>query len=252
MDSPVPFDSDRWNHIIMPYWALVSVDLRTLARSWVVRIWLILSALVSLVIIISAPAEGSPASQVVTNTLSLYVLVWSTVIIVIGTGAVSSERGIIADAILSKSVTRYHYISAKLTSRLMTTLGIFLLVALPTIYMISRLATNDLHWNGLALGITSVAAIILFLTILGVSLSILVSNTLLATILLWILWYAFGGILSFLDIPYLSPLAIITDLPRILQGVYILSDQIRILWSFGGSALAVAILTAVYFSYRDL
>jgi len=93
----------------------------------VVRIWLGLTAVLALITILTAPSDGVPASEALANLLATYPLIWSTFAIVVSGGAVSSEAGVVADSILSKAVTRYEYILAKVTSRLITVLGIFLI-----------------------------------------------------------------------------------------------------------------------------
>jgi hypothetical protein len=235
----------------MPYLALVEADLANMTRSWLVRIWLVLAAGLSLIIVLTALTEGTPA-QSVADLLGTWPLIWSTFAIVVSAGAISSEAGVVADSILSKAVTRYGYVLSKLTARLITVLGIYLALVLPAVYVISRYAEETLAGGGVAWAVLMVGMPLVLLTCLGVAFSALFNRTLVAVVVVWVLWYAAGFIFVLLGVEYLSSLAIIDSLPRMLQGDYRVADQIRVIFGFGLPSVAVVLAAVWYFGRKDL
>lgn len=236
----------------MAFLTLLEADLRRLARSWVVRIWLILTFLFAFLIVLSAPGEGLPASQALANLLGTYPLVWSTFVIVISAGAVSSQAGVLADSILSKAVTRYDYLLAKVSAHLLAVWSVYLAVVLPAAYVLTRYATDDLSARGVAWALLVVGAILFLLTALGVAFSTLFNRTLVAVVVLWLLWYAASTIFALLEVAYLSPLTVVEGLPAVLQGEYMVADQWQLLAGFGLPALLFLLLAVAYFARKDL
>ncbi|MBN1563528.1 MAG: hypothetical protein JXA10_06810, partial [Anaerolineae bacterium] len=82
-----------------------------IARSWAVRGWIGLMALQAIITVPSSTSD-STAADALAGLLGTFPLIWSLFIIVNTSGAVSAESGVVADSILSKSVTRYEYILA--------------------------------------------------------------------------------------------------------------------------------------------
>ncbi len=236
----------------MPYLALLEADLISTARSWVVRIWLGLTAVLALVTILSASAEGLLASEVLASLLATYPLIWSTFAILVSGGAISSEAGVVGDSILSKAVTRYEYILAKMTSRLITVLGLYLVVVLPSAYIIPRFSQDGLTGTGVAWAVLLIGVILVLLTSLGVTFSTLFNRTLVAVVVVWLLWYAASAIFVLLEVEYLSPMQISESLPAVLRGDYAVADQQRILAGFGLPAVMFALVAIVYFARKDL
>src|SRR3972149_5282888 len=112
--------------------AILRYDLGLLARSWITRIWLPLLVAPALFLIATAVNEDVVAS----GTLAAYIAavlvpISGIAVAVLASGAVSGEAGIIADGILSRSVTRTEYISAKIVSRLGFAIVVYLVVMIP-------------------------------------------------------------------------------------------------------------------------
>lgn len=235
----------------MPYLALVEADLASMARSWLVRIWLVLAAGLTLITVLTALTEGN-AAQAVADLLGTWPLIWSTFAIVVSAGAISSEAGVVADSVLSKAVSRYAYVLAKLTSRLITVLGIYVVLVLPAVYVISRYTQENLANDGVAWAVFLLGMTLVLLTCLGVAFSTLFNRTLVAVVVVWVLWYAAGFIFALLGVEYLSPLLIIDSLPAMLQGDYKVADQMRIILGFGLPSVGVVLLAMWYFGRKDL
>ena len=237
----------------MPFLGILQADLNKLIRSWVVRIWAGLLA-VFVVVTLVGSAGGTFAAESLANLLGSFPLLWSTLVIVVSAGSVSSEAGVVADSILSKAVTRYEYILAKLFAPLIVVLGLYLLaIALP-LYVVARgaLPVEELDSAGLAWGVGLVAAILFTLTALSVAFSALFNRTLVAVIVVLILWYGAGIGLAALGAEILSPVFIVEQLPAIIQGDYESGELWRTLAGFGIIASVLIVTAGAHFSAKDL
>jgi hypothetical protein len=226
-------------------------DLGSTISSWGVRIWLVLAALQAIVTLPAAMNEGS-ASKALSDVLGSYPIIWSTFAIVLSAGAVSSESGVVADSILSKAVTRYEYIVAKLLSRIVIVLGVYLLVALPSAYLANRYGDGELTTRGIVWGIILIGVNMILITSVAVSFSTLFSWTLVAVMGAWFLWYVTGGIFAVLEIQQLSPLHIVERLPDILQGDYTDVNRWRILLIFFAASAVISAISIFHFGRKDL
>ncbi len=234
----------------MSYLAILEADLKSMGRSWVVRIWVALMAIFAL-LSTAGPLVGS-AAEVVAGQLATFPLIWSTFVIIISGGAVSSEAGVVADSVLSKSVTRHGYILAKLSSRLITVIGPYLIIVLLPAYIISRNPEHDLTIDGVAWAVLLIGIILVFLTNLAVTFSALFNRTLVAVVVVWLVWYGAGTLVTLLESEYLSPIIIVENLPSLLQGDYELKDQWRILAGYGIPSIVAALVAVAHFTRKDL
>ncbi len=235
----------------MPYLALLEADLAAMARSWVVRIWLLLTAVQSLAVTLGALSEGN-AADALAGLLGTFPVIWSTFAIIVSSGAISSEAGVVADSILSKAVSRYEYILAKLTSRLMTVLGLYLVVILPPVYIISRHAQDGLDGAGVAWAVLLIATTLVLLTSLALTFSALINRTLVVVVVVWFLWYVAGALFALLGVDFLSPLLIVESLPAMMQGDFALADQLRVLVGFASLSSLLVLLASWHFARKDL
>jgi ABC-2 type transport system permease protein len=237
----------------MPYQAILEADLIGRIRSWVVRIWLVLMAFQAFFTVAGALTEEEAiASEAIAGLLGTFPLVWSVFVIIISSSAVSSEAGVVADSVLSKAVTRYEYILAKFSSRLFTVIGLYLIVVLPAVFIISNNTDDALSNAGLTWGVTLIGLFLVLLTSLAVTFSTLFNRTMVAVVIVWFLWYGAGIILALVGAEYLSPVTIIETLPAMLQGDYDSADQWRTLVGFSLPSIGSILVAIVYFSRKDL
>lgn len=200
----------------------------------------------------TATAEFIPASESLAGLLGTFPIIWSTFIIIVCSGAVASEAGVIADSILSKSVTRYEYILAKFSGRLILVLGLYSIVAIPGGLLLASNADNDMTNAGAIWGTVSVGMMLLLLTSLSVGLSTLFNRTLVALMVVWFLWYVSSGLFALLQLDFLSPLHIVDTLSATLRGDYDTSDQVQIVGIFGLLSAATIGGAIAYFARKDL
>src|SRR5690606_16535757 len=106
----------RW---MQAFLAILRYDLSQLTQSWISRIWIPLLVAPALFLVIVAASEGELASETLAAYLVAVLMPLSAVAVAVLTaGSIAGEAQIIADGILSRSVTRTEFVSAKIVARL--------------------------------------------------------------------------------------------------------------------------------------
>ncbi len=205
----------------MAWTALIKADLLALSKSWVLRGWLIALAATQffglMMAVMGNRMQPVPASTVVSGALLGFLLVWSAVIVVLSAGSISLEADIVSDSVLSRSCTRTQYITAKLAARLLVVLAIYAVVAVVVSYVAWRWTAADVSIATLATGAGIVAMAVALLVTLGVAMSAVLNNTIVAVVGLLLLWYVANPVFAFVGAQYLSPASLARNLPRILK-----------------------------------
>jgi len=247
VDSPEQFKFIEWP---MPFLAIVQTDLQNLFKSRITYGWLIVGVFLQVIRVLSVPwAVGT--SVIVVQGLGDFIFIWSMLIIGITASAVSSETGELADSIMSKSVNRHDYIMAKFTSRIMYVMTIYLLISAVLVGASMRMMENDYDMNGLVAALLLVALALIMLTTLGVTLSLVTSNTVISIVSLLIIWYSMPIFLPLLELEFMSPSSMINGLQDIIQGVWN-GEEWKISTSFAGISIIAMALSVLYFSTKDL
>lgn len=229
---------------------LLRYDLGQMARSWIVRAW------VALLIIPAGFLVGVAAtnSELASETMALYEyavfapLSWLAVSI-FAASAISGEAGVMADAILSKSVNRTEYLAAKLVSRIGATLAVYLAVTIPFAYLLSRYAVADTTLWGLFFGLLMVGVMVSFLAALGILLSTVFRNVQLAILAVMVAVLFSGAVLQFLGLKWMSTTAILNELPATFRGETSLWTIFRVLIVF--TALTAASIASSLYLFRQ-
>lgn len=233
--------------------AILRYDLGLLARSWIIRIWLPLLIAPALFLVAVAANENELASE----TLAAYIAavlvpISGLAVAVLASAAVSGEASIVADGILSRSVTRTEYISAKIASRLGFTTVVYALVMVPFSYLVIRYAAPDTSISGVVIGLTMVALLLIFLGAVGITFSTLFSNVLLSVLLLLLLAVVSGVVLQFLGLTWMSTTAVVNNLPETFRGVTPVWEIVRVLFVFAALTAAAIVASFWIFRQRDL
>ncbi len=127
--------------------AILRYDTSQLLRSWVTRVWVPLLVAPALFLIIVSANENELASETMAAYVAAILVPLSAICVAVLTaGAIAGEAQIIADGILSRSVTRTEFVAAKVVSRLGFAMAIFVLVMVPFTYLIVRYAAADRWW----------------------------------------------------------------------------------------------------------
>lgn len=233
--------------------AILRYDLGLLFRSWITRIWIPLLITPALFLVVVAANENELASETLAAYIQAVLIpISGLAIAVLGTGAVSGESGVLADGILSRSVTRTEYISAKIVSRLGFAAAVTLAALIPFVYLIDRYAEPDTSWAGIFVGLVIVLLLLLFLGAIGITLSTMFSNVLLSTLILFLGVTLSGAALQFLGLTWMSATAVIVELPATFRGDTNWWELLRVFLVFS-TLTATAVVTSFWvFRRRDL
>src|SRR6516164_8748384 len=191
---------NRW----LPYWAVLQSDLRQTIHGWVYRVWVLATLLAAIGFLLYRVGVDREAGIMQSaSTFISDLLRWSVVgsiapIIVLAGGCISSERGIMADSVLSRGISRYQYFLGKWHARLVTVLGTFLVLGLVTLVSALLLLHEDLSWDGSLVGLLTVAFLLAAVITCGVAVSAIANSTVLGIAILWAILYGGAFLLSFL------------------------------------------------------
>lgn len=243
----------------LPYYAVLQGDLQQTFQSWLYRLWVFLSFVVAIGYLLyrfGAYKEAGlllGASELSTDIIRWVILGSLTLIIVFTSGCITSERGTLADSILSRGISRNQYYIGKLHSRLLSVLGTFFLLGLIVIAATYFLLRDDrLTITGGAVALVHVALIVIVVVSVAVAVSACCNSTLLAVSLVWIILYALGFCLSILPPVVPSPDRALQNLPNVLRGYHDFRSTSNLaIWSVGVSSLA-SFAGMWHFSRKDI
>jgi ABC-type transport system involved in multi-copper enzyme maturation permease subunit len=244
----------RW----LPYWAVFQYDVHQSLRSWVYRVWVLLSVL-SMVgyllyryALVRELGMIQHASTLVSDLLRWTVFGSAALIVVLTAGSISAERGTMADSVLSRGISRYQYFLGKWHAQLATVLGTFVVLGLAALVSSFFLLHEDLSLSGSLVALATVAALLAAIITCGVTVSALMNSTLMGIAVLWVLLYGGGFALSLLPQRYPSPDRALQRLPYILQGHYDLQVLGQLVGYSAASSCLIALIGMAYFSRRDV
>lgn len=233
--------------------AILRYDLSQLTQSWVSRIWIPLLVVPALFLVVVAATEDELASE----TLAAYVIavlmpLSALAVAVLTAGAIAGEAQIIADGILSRSVTRNEFVSAKIVSRLGFVLIVYLAVMIPFAYLVIRYAEADVSYAGLLVGLFTAALLLTFLGALGLTLSTVMTNVMVSVLVLLLVVLVSGLTLQFLGLSWMSATAVLTHLAPTIRGETPAWDTFRVVFVFSGLTAVAVLATYSVFRQRDL
>jgi ABC-type transport system involved in multi-copper enzyme maturation permease subunit len=254
MDAPAPTKPvkiRRW----LPYWAVFQYDVRQTLQSWVYRTWVLVSLLAGggyVFYVFGVHNEAGivqSASLVISDLLRWTVLGSVTLIILLTVGSIASERGSVADSVLSRGISRYQYFLGKLHARLVTVLGTYFVLGAAALAAGYFLLHEDLSWSGSLVALGTVAALLATVVTCGVSVSAMVNNTLLGSAVLWMAVYGTGFVLSQ---PHRPLHSLLNNLTHMLRGFYDLSAQAHMAGWAAGVCAVFTLVGMVCFARRDV
>ena len=233
--------------------AILRYDTSQLLRSWVTRVWVPLLVAPALFLVVVAGSENELASETLAAYVAAILVPLSAICVAVLTaGAIAGEAQIIADGILSRSVTRTEFVAAKVVSRLGFAMSIFVLVMVPFTYLIVRYAAADTTYAGIIFGLFTVMLLLIFLGSLGMMLSTVMTNVLVSVLVLLVAVLASGLILQFLGLNWMSTTAVLTELAPTFRGETPAWDTFRVVVVFAGLSAVLVMSTFVVFRARDL
>jgi ABC-type transport system involved in multi-copper enzyme maturation permease subunit len=253
-DAKKPVAINRW----LPYWAVFQADVRLTLRSWVYRVWVLVTVLAAggYLLYRYAPYHEAgliqSAARYVSDLLRWTVLGSAALVVVLTAGAISSERGTMADSVLSRGISRYQYFLGKWHARLAAVLGTYLVMGAVALVAGLLVLEEDLSLAGSLVALLTVAALLGAVISWGVAVSAVANSTLVGIAALWLLLYGGGFALSLLPASFPAPDRVLQSLPDIVRGRYHLDALGRLIgWSVLASCIAAAGGLA-WFGRRDV
>jgi len=255
MDAPNP--TIRFNRFL-PYWAVLQTDVRQTLRSWVYRLWvlvIVLSAGGSMLYKVGVHREAGIVQSASVQTGDLFrgmVVASLALVALLAVSSIGSERGSIADAVLSRGISRHQYFLAKWHARIVVVVATFAVLSGLVLVVHHFLFEPDLTLAGGLIAILLVAAILFVVISWGVTVGALSSGTVIGITVFWLLIY--GGILllSFLPEPYPTPERMLGRLKFVLRGQYDMAVVWEILIVCGILSTIAAMIGMYGFSRKDV
>jgi hypothetical protein len=172
--------------------------------------------------------------------------------VVLCVSSISSERGTLADSVLSRGISRYQYFLAKWHARTFVVVSTFAVMALVMLGLFHFLLTDDLTFAGCLAAVATIAAMLAAVVAMGVAVGSVSHSTVVGITVLWIVLYGSGVLMTLMPSEYPTPEKILSRLPHVLQGAYDLSSLTD--WIFGGIVVSVAsaVLGMLAFARKDV
>jgi ABC-type transport system involved in multi-copper enzyme maturation permease subunit len=207
---------------LLPSLAILKYEARTLLSSWLVRLWIGASAMLTLVFLLSGWEQMQSPALVAVILFPYLVFPWFLVVMVLGVEPVSGARvEALADGILSRPITRHEYLLGSWGARVLVVLGSYLAVVLPAVVIVG-LAERDVSGEGVTLyGAAAALVVVAIVLTLQVSLAFLAGTLLrrplLAMMVLVFLWYPVSSVLHTFSLEEFSPISLNQSLPTLLR-----------------------------------
>ena len=234
-----PIKYRRW----LPYWAVLRTDVRQTLRSWVYRLWVVVTLLAAggfLLYRFGVHREAGltqPAAVHTSDLLRAVALGSLALIVILCVSSISSERGTLADSVLSRGISRYQYFLAKWHARTIVVVITFAAMASVMLGAFHFLLTDDLSLGGCVAAVVTISALLAAVVAMGVAVGSVSNSTVVGITALWIALYGAGILMTLLPSTYPTPEKALSRLPHVLQGQYNLSSLAD--WVLGGLAAAI-------------
>ncbi len=204
---------------IAAFFSLLQYDLSILWRSWVIRFWFLLTIIGAVTAVLLARTYSDQTSFFISWALVLYTGLGSFVALIVSASAISAERPFLGVAVISRGIAPTPYLLAKLFSRSITVLGMFLIVMVPTMFIVrTQGLENDMTTSGMLLALSYWSLMLVVLVFLGITFSVLFTNTLLGVTVLGVFWYMGLMLLAATYAGDLTADGVLGGLPLVLQG----------------------------------
>jgi hypothetical protein len=243
---------------LLPYYAVLRTDLRQTARSWVFRLWVLVSLVAAVGYglykfgihrEVGLVQSASEQTGVLLRTVGMVTLAFVSLIALSG---ISAERGTVADSILSRGISRHQYFLAKWHSRSVVLLIGFAGMAAAVLTAYHYLLEPDLTFGGCVaatlIAMSALAAVVAW----GVTVGALSNGTVTGITVFWVVLFGSLFLLSFLPDSLPSPNTLIANLRSILRGHYDWARVVNIAGVFLVVALVGAVIGLIGFGKKDV
>ena len=261
MDAQPAVVTVRFNKFL-PYWAVLQTDLRQTLRSWVYRLWVFMTVVAAagfLLYRVGLHREAGLFQSAATQCGDLFrILVVGSLalVVVLAVSAVGSERGTVADSVLSRGISRHQYFLAKWHSRLVVVVATFAASAVAVLaasYFLFRSdAESDLSLAGGLAAVVAVAAVLAVIVSWGVTIGAMTNGTVLGITVFWLVLYGTGFLLTLLPEPYPSPEREFARLKFVLMGQFNGGQVTNLVVGSAVMSAVAAAVGVVGFARRDV
>lgn len=257
MDAPTAAPTIRFNRLL-PYWAVLQTDVRQTFRSWVYRVWVLMTVVAAGGSIAYTAGVHREAGIVQTASVRSGDLLRGLVagslglIALLAVSGIAAERSTVADAVLSRGISRHQYFLAKLHARVVVVLATFVALAAAVLIAHHFLLDPDLTFAGGAVATLLVAAGLVVVVSWGVTIGALSNGTVIGITLFWLGLSAGLVLLSVLPEPYPTPDRLLGRLKFVLRGQYDPAVVVQVVVAgtvLSGAAAAVGL---VGFARKDV
>jgi ABC-2 type transport system permease protein len=243
----------------LPYWAVLQADFKATFHSWLYRVWVLISMSVAIGYLLyrfgAARVSGlvQSAPDTIGDLLHWVIYGSITLIIALTAGTICSERGTMADSVLSRGISRYQYFLGKWHSRLsLVLITYFIKSAIALVCAYYMLHSDSMTIHGSVVAMLVVASILVFVVTFGVTVSAISSNTLVSIAVVWMTLYGGGFLISLLPGALPSPERALLNLPNVLKGWYDWDQLSRMMLTSLGISAGTATVGMFFFSRRDV
>jgi hypothetical protein len=207
---------------LMPSLAILNHELRGLANSWLVRLWFLATAVLTLLAVAGSWPTVESAPLIASLLFSYLVFPWFLVVIALGISPVTGTRlDALADGILSRPVTRHEYLLASWAARVLIVLAVFLAVNVPASLLImfaNRPVPDDgVTWYGILASLCVVSLVLTFLVTLSFFAAAALRMSMLAAVVLVFIWLPINLVLHTFSLEEFSPISLSQALPTLLR-----------------------------------
>lgn len=238
---------------VAAFFSLTQYDLSILWSSWVVRFWMMLTIVGAISAVLVARNYSDQTSFFISWALVLYAGLGSFVALIVSASAISSERPFLGVAVISRGIAPTPYLLAKLFSRSFTILGMFLIVMVPTMFIVQTQGLdNDMTTSGMLIAIAYWSLMLTVLVFLGITFSVTFTNTLLGVTVLGVFWYMGLMLLAATYAGDLTADGVLGGLPLVLQGESRMIEISTILIIGGIPLLVLPFLAVRIVNSRDM
>lgn len=258
--NPIPFRFNRF----LPYWAVLQTDLGQTLRSWVYRLWLIMMGLAAVGYVLyklgaANAGEYQPVAVQTDDLLRALAIGSLSLISLLAVSSISSERGTIADSVLSRGISRYQYFLAKWHARLAVVLATFVSIAALVLVAYTVLFTASTNGSGANLtlwgalsAIAMLAAVLAVVVSWGVAIGAVSNGTVLGITVFWIVIFGSLAALSRLPSDYPNLKWLMDGLRNVLRGGINTVDVTQFILSAAVLAVVGAFVGLGFFARRDV
>jgi len=258
MDAPAPAKALKINRLL-PYWAVFQADIKQTLRSWIYRAWVVLSLGAAAGYLLyrygakQVAGMVQPASDLMSDMLSWMVLGSVTLIIVLTAGTICSERGTMADSVLSRGISRFQYFLGKWHARLAVILSTFFVMGvLILISSFCLLHGETLSFLGTLVALAAASAVLVAVITCGVTVSAIANSTMVSIAIGWLAVNGAAFVLSLLPARFPAPDRVLKSMPDMVHGNYDMHAVSRLILASCLVSLLAALAGMVHFSRRDV